>query len=146
MSDPHPQYGCPGSWTIISSYQGNNYSYTFSGYELDYPALQCQSGKDYLVSQVRGNLELWTSSGCNVQPIVSTSFVKDDPNCGVATKYDCINGACIPSTTYSTPGIYANLEACEVACGTGCSGVCISNSDWAKIEGLSSQLKNKNCS
>lgn len=63
-----------------------------------------------------------------------------------SAKYDCINGACLPSTTYSTPGIYANLSECEINCGPGCSGVCISNQDWTQIEGLASQLKNKNCS
>ncbi|MBE9056351.1 hypothetical protein [Sphaerospermopsis sp. LEGE 08334] len=61
-------------------------------------------------------------------------------------KYDCINGACIPDTTYSTPGLYSTLSECETACGTGCSGKCISNQDWATIEGLAAQLKNKNCS
>ncbi|MBD2197941.1 MULTISPECIES: hypothetical protein [Calothrix] len=61
-------------------------------------------------------------------------------------KYDCINGACIPSSTYNTPGIYQSLSECEIACGTGCNGKCISNAEWSKIEGLSSQLRNKNCS
>ncbi|MBN3926114.1 hypothetical protein [Nostoc sp. NMS4] len=60
-------------------------------------------------------------------------------------KYDCINGACIKKTVYSTPGIYQSLSECETACGTGCSGKCVSNADWAQIEGLSNQLKNRNC-
>lgn len=63
-----------------------------------------------------------------------------------AVSYDCINGACIPKTTYNTPGIYNSLEDCETSCGTGCSGKCIPNSEWATIEGLSSQLKQRNCS
>jgi hypothetical protein len=61
-------------------------------------------------------------------------------------KYDCINGACVPNITYNTPGLYQSLSECEISCGTGCSGVCISNDDWAQIEGLSDQLKSKNCS
>ncbi|MEH2136848.1 hypothetical protein [Nostoc sp.] len=63
----------------------------------------------------------------------------------VIVLYDCINGACTPSTTYKTPGLYSDMNACELACGTGCSGKCISNSDWAQIEGLASQLKNHEC-
>ncbi|MEH2263818.1 hypothetical protein [Nostoc sp.] len=63
----------------------------------------------------------------------------------VPVKYDCINGACIAKDKYNTPGLYANLSACEEACGTGCNGKCISNSDWAQIEGLASQLKNHEC-
>lgn len=61
-------------------------------------------------------------------------------------KYDCINGACIPSTFFKTPALYSTLSECEVACGTGCSGKCVSNSDWAQIEADSSALKSKNCS
>lgn len=61
-------------------------------------------------------------------------------------KYDCINGACTANTTYGTPGIYQTLSECETACGTGCSGKCISNSDWSQIEGLANQLKQSNCS
>ena len=62
-----------------------------------------------------------------------------------SVQYDCINGACIPKTTYNTPGIYQSLSDCEVACGTGCSGKCISNSGWAQIEGLSDELESANC-
>lgn len=62
------------------------------------------------------------------------------------TQYDCINGACIAKATYNTPGIYQSLSECETSCGTGCSGKCISNSEWAQIEGLANQLKNQNCS
>ncbi|MEH2307003.1 hypothetical protein [Nostoc sp.] len=70
------------------------------------------------------------------------TFEDDSP----PLKYDCVNGACVGYTMYNTPGIYPTLSACEQACGTGCSGKCVSNSDWAQIEGLSGQLKNRNCS
>jgi len=60
--------------------------------------------------------------------------------------YDCINGACIKKDIYSTPGLYGSLDDCQKACGTGCSGKCVSNSELAQIEGLSSELKSKNCS
>ncbi|BAY74175.1 hypothetical protein NIES25_51710 [Nostoc linckia NIES-25] len=71
---------------------------------------------------------------------VSVQYIPDDE------KFDCINGACISSNEYSTPGIYQSLGECEVNCGTGCSGKCIPNAEWAQIEGLSSQLKSINCS
>jgi hypothetical protein len=66
--------------------------------------------------------------------------------CPASTSYDCINGACISKVIYNTPGMYESLEVCETACGTGCSGKCISNSDWVQIEGLANKLKQKNCS
>lgn len=65
-------------------------------------------------------------------------------------KYDCINGNCTQSTTYNTPGIYNSLEECQANCGSSnpgnqCDGVCISSPEWATIQGLASQLKNKSC-
>lgn len=68
------------------------------------------------------------------------------PGCCTDLKYDCLNGACVKNSDHNTPGLYPTLSDCEIACGTGCSGKCISNADWAQIEGLSKQLKNKNCS
>lgn len=63
-----------------------------------------------------------------------------------SVQYDCVNGGCIKKSVYNTPGLYESLDDCQLACGTGCSGKCISNADWAQIEGLSNQLKNRNCS
>lgn len=77
---------------------------------------------------------------------VSCSFC---PGCCTdpeSPKYDCINGACLSKSAYNTPGLYSSLSVCEEACGTGCSGKCINNADWAQIEGLSGQLKTRNCS
>ena len=63
-----------------------------------------------------------------------------------AVAHDCINGACIPASKYSTPGFYETIEDCEINCGTiGCNGICIGRSDWAQIQGLASQLRSKEC-
>ena len=61
-------------------------------------------------------------------------------------KYDCINGACIEAVKYETPGLYQSLEECQVACGTGCSGKCISSNEWKQIQDLARRIRNKNCS
>lgn len=75
------------------------------------------------------------------------TLIKRGDTCALpAVKYDCINGACLPKATYNTPGLYQSLEDCEVACGAGCSGKCISNSEWAQIEGLSDEVRSTNCS
>ncbi|MBE9213713.1 hypothetical protein IQ247_13735 [Plectonema cf. radiosum LEGE 06105] len=60
-------------------------------------------------------------------------------------KYDCINGACIKAEVYNTPGIYNGLDECEVACGEGCSGKCLSKNEWQKIQDLANKLKQINC-
>lgn len=141
-----PCSGNSGTWTIswnrtVSSFSSNQ-SDDVSGYADDSPYLADSAGIRSLVSACDGrNMSTWcfSSSGCY---IVSAVFTPSQ----APLEYDCINGACLPKTTYNTPGLYPTLEECEVSCGAGCSGKCISNSDWAKIEGLSSQLKNKNCS
>lgn len=77
---------------------------------------------------------------------IKVTIKSSSNNCVNNTLYDCLNGACTPNFTYNTPGLYNSLSACEIACGTGCSGKCVSNSDWAQIQGLSNQLKSRNCS
>lgn len=77
-----------------------------------------------------------------------TIFQSSQAGCGLdpsQIKYDCINGACFESDKYKTPGLYRSLEECEVACGTGCSGKCLSNKEWNKIQDLAKKLKQKNC-
>jgi hypothetical protein len=153
MPLPTNPCGCEGTFTITYSYQGSSYTANATGYENDQPYLKNSGGLAYLWSacrnvDMRGG-QVW--AGTNEAPIQSYTFTKTNPLCGTPDeppqeKYDCINGSCIPKTTYNTPGLYQSLSACEIACGTGCSGKCISNSDWAQIEGLSSQLRNKSCS
>ena len=81
----------------------------------------------------------WTNYDLLASSIVSQEY------CGTEDFFDCINGACVKKEVYSTPGIYQGIEECEVACGSGCSGKCLSNSEWSKINSLASQLKSKNC-
>ncbi len=84
-----------------------------------------------------------------VEPDPGAGYLQGSANWipdAVIEQYDCINGACLKKTTYNTPGLYASLSLCEVACGTGCSGKCLSNADWTQIESLSSQIMNRNCS
>lgn len=77
-------------------------------------------------------------------------------------KYDCLNGQCVVSTQYSTPGTYANLADCQAACANGgaCAEgkqcidptnfcppgkVCIEQSEFSTIEGLLSQINSEVC-
>jgi hypothetical protein len=54
---------------------------------------------------------------------------------------DCVNGGCVPKTTYNTPGVYANLAACQAGCAQNspCTGECV---DPAEIAGLRQALNN----
>ena len=77
---------------------------------------------------------------------IAVSISGSTNSCGIlSSTFDCINGACINASKYNTPGMYPSLSECENVCGSGCSGKCVSNSDWAQIEGLSKELRNRNC-
>lgn len=76
----------------------------------------------------------------------SCNGCKGPPPPPPSARYDCVNGSCLEKGRYSTPGIYESLSECEQNCGPGCGGVCVSNTDWAKISSLVAMLKNKDCS
>lgn len=86
--------------------------------------------------------------GWNQYDLLASSIISQTPCTGcVIPRFDCLNGVCISSAQYKTPGVFETLDQCQTACGgSGCNGVCISHSDWAQISGLASKLKNKNCS
>ncbi len=107
-------------------------------YEITYEYWTYFAGQNAYRVYVNGQL-LLPDAGFQLN---SANWVLSNPN----VPYDCINGACRPSSEYNTPGLYPSLSACEVACGTGCSGKCISNKDWLTIQSLASHLKHKNCS
>jgi hypothetical protein len=157
--------GTPGKWFF--RFKGSASSTIFTGYadgcSNDAPGIvtennsSCHDGKIYhIVATSRNNARYasnlaFSTCGSGAMTILEATFTADASvtgiQCGSDTiYYDCINGACTLNSVYNTPGFYASLSACEVACGSGCSGKCISNSEWAQIEGLANQLKNKNCS
>jgi len=71
-------------------------------------------------------------------------------NCGSldpTVAHDCINGGCIPSTTYNTPGIFANLAACQSGCAknSNCVGECVSAAQIAALQAATSNLISRYC-
>lgn len=75
------------------------------------------------------------------ETIVSTS--SDCPE----TLFDCINGNCIASTTYNTPGIFATLADCQAACGQnpGCDGECVSAAEIAALQAAAANARSNCC-
>lgn len=60
--------------------------------------------------------------------------------------YDCINGECVRSNTYKTPGKYKSLEECQAACSvdsTECPPgfVCLEDQEYQQILGQISDLE-----
>lgn len=152
--------GRKGTWTI---------EYTFSGGTTQ-PAIYADANEDdnpYFSNEGGRAVLRSACDGRNMEPpyfagvfssvsIVSESFV---PN---SEKYDCLNGTCVGSTRYKTPGIYKSLVDCQAVCANGgaCSEgkqcvdpttfcpdgkVCIDQGEFASIEALISKIGSEVC-
>ncbi len=64
-----------------------------------------------------------------------------DPPC------DCINGGCVPKTTYGTPGVFPNIAACEAGCAknSNCTGECVDPAEIAAHRQALNTLQSKFC-
>ncbi len=78
-------------------------------------------------------------------------------------KYDCVNGNCVQSTTYNTPGFFDNLSDCQNNCSTNTNScnspfecidpsnfcppnkVCVPQDEWGQITNLIHQNISKHC-
>jgi hypothetical protein len=62
-------------------------------------------------------------------------------------KFDCINGGCVPASTYNTPGKYANAAACQSGCAkdSSCTGECVSAAEIAALGQALNNLQAKSC-
>jgi hypothetical protein len=62
-------------------------------------------------------------------------------------KYDCVNGGCVNSATYSTPGIFATLAACQSGCAKNstCTGECVSAEDLANLQQAAGIVQSRLC-
>lgn len=102
----------------------------------------------------------------NDETIVSNEVV-DDSLCGSCIqnngKYDCLNGNCVDSGVYGTPGKYATLEECQGNCSSNTNSckppfkcidpenfcppgkVCVPQDEWGQIVGLVQQNVAKHC-
>jgi hypothetical protein len=81
----------------------------------------------------------------------------DCSNCGSASTpppginptqpYDCVNGGCVPKTTYSTPGKYASLAACQSGCAkdSPCTGECVPVTDVNALQQAAIKAKANCC-
>jgi hypothetical protein len=60
---------------------------------------------------------------------------------------DCINGGCVPKTTYNTPGKYASLALCQAGCAkdSACVGECVSPDQLAALQQAADLVKSKLC-
>jgi hypothetical protein len=60
---------------------------------------------------------------------------------------DCVNGGCVPKTTYGTPGKYASLAACQSSCAkdSNCTGECVSSEEIAALQQAANKAQANCC-
>jgi hypothetical protein len=61
--------------------------------------------------------------------------------------HDCVNGGCVPKTTYGTPGKYASLAACQSACAkdSNCTGECVSSEEISALQQAANKAQANCC-
>ena len=121
----------------------NSASFTFDGIVTFDPGIKGNcSGYFLLVNGARYDAAYFfypgdssiVSVGCN------NSLSSEQP-------YDCINGNCLPSTTFNTARKYANLAACQNGCAKDavCSGECIPTAEIAALKQAVGNLRSRLC-
>lgn len=123
----------PNAGNVMRSAQGDNATFV--------PFDSCVSGQ---IIRVYDASTLITESCYQAGTLVITPI---NPAIDPAQQYDCINGGCIPKTTYNTTGKYASLAACQSGCAkdSNCTGECVSVEEIAALQQAASNLQSKNC-
>jgi hypothetical protein len=126
-------------------------------YQPTFKVYQCRDDSENLsvvvgIDYGKGNLYLsdGSSEGC-AELFVTVANCSNCPGCCAepppSNKHDCLNGGCIPASTYRTPGKYENLAACESGCAkdSSCDGECVSPSEIQALKQVASALQSKIC-
>jgi hypothetical protein len=102
-----------------------------ASYNLDYKLLKLSGEPDGACAYADESIVSATSSNC----------VQSDKPC------DCLNGDCVPKSTYGTPGLYANLDDCKAGCAKNaiCTGECVDPAEIANLQQAVGKLQSKIC-
>jgi hypothetical protein len=93
----------------------------------------CGGVKFFVNGQYTGSAKSTTIEIVNCQQCAGCSCDQTvDPN----APCDCLNGGCVPASTYGTPGAYASYTDCIYGCAKNadCKGVCISANELANLQ------------
>lgn len=88
-----------------------------------------------------------SSDAYQITDLSPSQCVKCQPSIPTNVQYDCLNGGCVPKTTYNTPGFYANLAACQSGCAknSNCKGECVEAAELAQLQQAVGNIKNRIC-
>lgn len=144
--------GCPGIWNIRYGYNNqpgitcNTYDAgNHAGFEYDAPYLEFSGNQSRCLSRCDGRNMIspgYIFENNSAVCMGVNTFTKNDPNCVSDPRYDCLNGECVKSFTYSTPGLHENLTLCQAVCGGAtCTGVCISTPEYNGLKAKLEKIK-----
>lgn len=126
-------YKDPNAGNVVRTVVGDNYSIFALGF--------CQGGQ--AIKIFSGSTEVLYScylvGSLTIVPIVPP--VDNNKPC------DCLNGSCIPATTYGTPGAFATLAACQSGCAknSNCTGECVDPAEIAALQQAANNLRGRLC-
>lgn len=130
---------CVSSCIYMDSGSSNN-----NGPWLDCPDLLWNASTAWVAV---GRVTFVSSDCTNCSGDTPPDFV--DPNTSVNPnqKFDCLNGGCIPSVTYKTPGFYASLAACQSGCAknSDCNGECVEAAELAALQQAANSVRERLC-
>lgn len=80
------------------------------------------------------------------QESLTLQLVEPDP-LNPSQPFDCLNGACLPKSTYNTPGFFDSLSACQSGCAknSNCTGECVSAAEIAALKQSANNLQSRIC-
>lgn len=65
----------------------------------------------------------------------------------LSLSFDCLNGGCVGSGLYGTPGVYQSLAACQSGCAKNstCTGECVSSEELAALQQAAANVRPRFC-
>jgi hypothetical protein len=121
---------------------GNTGAYRFDGYWVATANTVC--GRSTLSPSNENGLHPNASFWAFYPPTLTVTYEGCNGN---APGYDCINGGCVPKSTYSTPGVFSTLAACTSGCAknSNCTGECVSAQELAALQQAAGSLQSRIC-
>jgi hypothetical protein len=111
------------------------------------PGGVCGGGIGYLNGAVFVNPTYASAKSQSISVVANSNCTNCAENIPTNQPYDCVNGACLPSSTYGTPGAFATRSACDSGCAknSNCTGECVDPAEIANLRQAITTLQSKIC-
>jgi hypothetical protein len=126
-------YKDPNAGNVVRTAVGDNYSIFALSFCVGGQAIKIYSGNTEVL------YSCFLAGSLTIVPIIPP--VDNNNPC------DCLNGGCIPASTYGTPGAFPTLAACQSGCAknSNCTGECVDPAEIAALQQAAATLQSKIC-